>query len=372
MARYGWWQHRGLRPPAQIREEFQSAGVRMNVNTTTPTKPAVYYRISGRLLSLLPRMSVVDDLYVLRTMSTIVSLLTLVVAWLAARACLGVAGGATVMLLLALHPQFAIMSTAVSADAMVTLLGACVWWQAAVAVRQGHLRWPLTAMWLAALCAALADRSAFPLLVIASAVSIFVVSLRLRFRGWKAAVVVAVVATLAGISIWFVRTLQTTFVVLSEDWFLTPAEAINAEFLWRFSSFLFQSWWSSLGWVRYAPPSWWTAVAFVVVAIAAVGVGRRLSREADTRTRMLLGLALMSFAVQLFAVYWAYFRLGHGAQGKSLFPVLVPSLILLWAGLEAWVPPSRRTHAAIAIVVLFALLDAAVWALVAIPAYASS
>ena len=344
----------------------------MDVNTANP-RPALYYRITGRLLSLLPRMSVADDLYLLRALSAVFSMLTIVVAWRGAREWLGEAGSATVALLVALHPQFVVMSTAVSADAMVTLLGACVWWQAVTAVRKENPARPLSVMWLAALLAGLADRSAFPLLLIAFAVSVVAMAQWMTFRGRKAILAVLAVAAVGGISIWFVRTLQTTFTVLSDDWFRLPVvEAIDVGFIWDFSSFLFQSWWFSLGWVRYPPPAWWTFVAFVLVAAAAVGMGRRMYSEGDARTRMLLGLTLMSLAVQLFAVYWAYFRLGHSAQGKSLFPVLVPTLVLMWTGLEAWVPASRRTHVAVAVVLFFALLDAAVWALVAIPAYANS
>ena len=52
-------------------------------------------------------------------------------------------------------------------------------------------------------------------------------------------------------------------------------------------------------------------------------------------------VALIGVGIQMLAVYWTYFRLGNGAQGKSLFPVLVPCLVLLWVGIEAWVPPAR-------------------------------
>ena len=372
MARYDWWKHRGRRAPERIGERFTYATVQMTIDRPT-AKPAAYYMITGQLLAWLPRMSIADDLYALRVFSAALSMLTIFVAGLGARECLGAAGGATVALLLALHPQFVVASTAVSADAMVNLLGATVWWQAAVALRRNQFLLPTAAMWVATFCAALTDRSALPLLVVAFAASVAIILLRLPFRGVQVVLAVLAPAALAGISIWLARVLQTTFTVVPSNWFTMPvSEALSFDFFWRFSSFLLQSWWSSLGWVRYAPPSWWVAIAFILVATATVGVVRRLVRERDARTRALLGLAVTAIAVQLFAVFWAYFRLSQGAQGKSLFPVLVPSLILLWIGVEAWVPASRRAHAAVALVVLFAMLDAAVWSFVAIPAYANS
>lgn len=372
MARHEWWKHRGRKAPEQLGARFVYADVQSTIYTIAP-RPAVYYRIAGELLSWLPRMSVADDLHALRVFSASLSMLTILVAWLGARECLGAAGGATVALLLALHPQFVVASTAVSADAMVSLLGATVWWQAAVALRRNQFLLPTAAMWVATFCAALTDRSALPLLVMAFAASVAIILLRLPFRGVRVVLAVLVTAALTGISIWLARVLQTTFTVVPGNWFTMPvSEALNFDFFWRFSFFLLQSWWSSLGWVRYAPPPWWVAIAFVLVATATVGAVRRLVRERDAHTRALLGLAVTSLAVHLFAVYWAYFRLSHGAQGKSLFPVLVPSLILLWIGVEAWVPAARRAQAAVALVVLFALLDAAVWSFVTIPAYANS
>ena len=46
---------------------------------------------------------------ILRAISAVFGMLTLWIAWLGARECLGTLGGATVALLLALHPQFAIV-----------------------------------------------------------------------------------------------------------------------------------------------------------------------------------------------------------------------------------------------------------------------
>jgi hypothetical protein len=161
--------------------------------------------------------------------------------------------------------------------------------------------------------------------------------------------------------------------VFTQNWLLVD-EARSWSFVTRFSLFVHQSWWFSLGWVRYAPPSWWTAVAITLTAIAAVGTGRQLlsSGAPDARRRTLIALAVVGVTIQVAAVYWTYLRLGNGAQGKSLFPVLVPCLVLLWSGIETWVPTSRRASAAAALVLLLAALDAAAWGLVAIPAYYAS
>lgn len=381
MARYDWWEHRDRRsePPSVIPKDFDSADARVGGSDRGLSRPPTYFLIVGRLLSWLPRLSVVEDLYILRAISAVFGMLTLWIAWLGARECLGTLGGATVAVLLALHPQFAIVSTTASADALVNLLGACVWWQTTVAVRRKHVLLPLAGVWSAAIAAASADRMGVPLLPVALVVSVVVVMLRRPLWERRTAFTLPATAVFAvlvlGAAMWTLEFWEAYDVrsLFSRGWAPVP-EAMTWNFFTRFTSFVHQSWWFSLGWVRYAPPSWWTAVAIALTAIAAAGTGRRLfgDRDLDARTRTLIALAVIGVAVQVSAVYWTFFRLGNGGQGKSLFPVLVPCLVLLWTGIEAWVPPGRRMHAAAALVLVVALLDAAAWSLVAIPAYYAS
>ena len=376
MARYDWWDHRDFRSeaPAVIPEDFFSAGNGVAVPAQTFARPTAYTLIAGRLLSWLPRLAIVEDLYVLRAMSVVFGMLTLWIAWLGARECLGTLGGATVTALLALHPQFAVVATAAAADALVNLLGACVWWQTTLAIRRTHSLLPLAGVWCAAIAAASADRMGVPLLAFALVVSVVVIARRTEgFTRPTAAVSVFLALVAAAGALGTAGETYGLTYVFTQDWWIADG-ARSWSFFGRFTSFVHQSWWFSLGWVRYAPPWWWVAVATVLTAIAAAGTGRLLfdASALDARARALIALAAVGLVLQASAVYWTYFRLEHGAQGKSLFPVLVPCLVLLWRGIEAWVPAPRRVHAAAALVLLLALLDAAVWGLVAIPAYYAS
>ena len=375
MAHYGWWEHRDRRweTPVVIPEDFSTAEMRRaGVPALSPGDSPIYFVVAGRLLSWLPRLSVVDDLYILRGVSALFGLLTLWFAWLGARQFFGTLGGATVTVLLALHSQFAVVSTAAAADALVNLLGAVLWWQTVLAVKRNDGLLPLIGVWASAIVAASTDRMGVPLLVFALIVSIVVAR---RTKGLVRPAVVGVGLALVAAA-WAVGASGETYNLRSaftEGWLPVPA-ARHWSFFGTFTSFVHQSWWFSLGWVRYAPPPWWTMVVVVLTGIAVVGTGRRLvgggAPEAGTRT--LIALAAIGVALQLSALYWTYFRLGHGAQGKSLFPVLIPCLVLLWSGIEMWVPKPHRVHAAAALVLLFALLDAAAWGLVALPAYYAS
>jgi hypothetical protein len=384
MVRYDWWEHRYAEQgravaPSIIPKDFDSAPGVGGSDRNVASLPTYFFGVA-RLLSWLPPLSIVEDLYILRAISAVFGMLTLWVAWLGARECLGTLGGTTVALLLALHPQFAIVSTAAAADGLVNLLGACMWWQTTVAVNRTHVLLPLAGVWCAAIAAASADRMGVPLLIVAFVVSVALVTLRRLSWGRKVMVALPATAVVAvvvlGAAMWTLASFGETYGlrdIFFQSWSLVP-EAKTWDFFTRFTSFVHQSWWFSLGWVRYAPPSWWAGVALALTAIAAAGTAQRLFRDRalDPQTRMLIALAVIGLAVQVSAVYWNFFRLGNGAQGKSLFPVLVPCLVLLWSGIETWVPKPHRVHAAAALVLLFALLDAAVWGLVAFPAYSAS
>jgi hypothetical protein len=102
-----------------------------------------------------------------------------------------------------------------------------------------------------------------------------------------------------------------------------------------------------------------------------LGLVRRLFREDDARLRIVIALALVALGIQVGAVYWTYFRLATGAQGRHLFPCLVPALVLMWIGVESLPPVQYRRYAALGLVAVLALLDTAFWGLVVVPAYAS-
>ena len=371
MARYDWWEHRrvGFKAPAVLARTFQSmaemgfgpVGSPVSLDQLSP-----YAIVAGRVLTWLPRASVTDDLYWLRGASAILGLLTLWAAWLAARECFDSLGAVVVPLLLALHPQFAVVSTAASPDAFVNLAGAVVWWQAASAVRRGRIL-PLGGMWAAAMLATAVDRMGVPLLVFGLIVSAFFGLF--RTRAWKRpSTVVVVLAAASGLaaSAWAFSMLPETLTI--------PSEPISWSSFIRSSWLMFQSWWFAPGWGRYTTPGWWIAAVAALSALSIVGAARlSFRRIEDGAMRPLVLLAAFGVVVQLAAVYVGiHLRLGVGAQGRYLMPLLVPSLVILWGGLEAWVPSPRRPYAAVTVLLLFAVLDAAAWMLVMIPAYYDS
>lgn len=379
MARYDWWQHRGVAwpIPTVIPERFgqPGAGNRVAVEVTGVSAPPAYFRAVGRLLAWLPRHSVVQDLYVLRALSAVLGMLTLLVMWFAAREFAGTSSAAVVTLVLAVHPQFAVVSTGATPDALTNLLAAVMWWLAAAVVRTQRPG-RLLLVWGTAVATAAADRMGIPLVAVAAMVSVGVLITRFSLGPEKAGVALAAALFLAVAAIVGVLELfGSTYGWARAFSALVPVEgAMTLDRFVEFTGQLFRSWWYAVGWGRYAVPDWWVAVAAAITLVAGLGLGRRLSLTRDdlAPSRALVAVALTGIAIQLLAVYWAYFRLGNGAQGRYLFPMLVPSLILLWVGIEAWVPRQYRGPAAAVLVLLLAWLDASAWVLVALPAYYAS
>lgn len=369
MVDYDWWRHYGMvAPTAPLPDRFgrAPATATVGVDPTSPGYPTLFYGAVGAALSLAPPMSVVADLYFMRILSAVLGVLTLGVAWLGTNDAVGQPKAMAIGGLLAVHPQFVIASTSAGPDAFINLAGACMWWQVVRALQRPNFIWPLVAVWIAAVSAALADRMGVALIGIAFAASFAILLRRRGFRAFD----MALMAVAAAIVVVLVRVDQALRAGLLNAFgvrLLPVDNALSWDFFVSFHSVLFRSWWFSLGWARYLPPPWWVVCALIVSIFAASGlvrwvVGKRDGPEA-------IRMAVVFLAVQSAALYWVFFRNGVGPQGRHLFPVLIPSLVLFCVGWDHCVPPSWRPRARIGLVLAVALLDTAGWLFLALPVY---
>jgi len=372
MVDHGWWRHYGVPLPETLPPRFgmllqENAHDTLGMDPTSLTHPKPYYAAIAVVLALGPPLSVVGDLYVMRALSAVFAMLTLWIAWRASREYLGELAGTTIVAMLALHPRFAVAATAANSDALVNLIGVVVWWQAMRAVRGANMGWSLVAMWVAAACGAMVDRMGAPLLIAACVMSI-AVGFRTEMRRSTIRGIAASLALL--VASLGVLAVGQNFRNVRWDQVLPVPQAQTWEYFVSFTSGFVESWWASFGWLRYPLPSWLATVALVLTAVAIVGVVRRFLWGDHVHTREIVGVSVAFIGVQVAALYWAYFRLAHGAEGRHLFPVLIPTLVLMWLGVAAWVPVRYRQYAAVGLVLMFAAIDSLVWALVGVPAYA--
>jgi hypothetical protein len=369
MIRHGWWRHYGKPlPPGPQPTRFVSTGAVFSSIGLVPESSSYappYYAAVGWLLSLAPRGAVERDLYVMRIVSMLSTVGTLWVAFLGSRLALDALGAATVTSLFALHPQVAIASTTAGPDAVITGAGAILWWQTMSALRGPHQVRSLAILWLAAVGAAMVDRLGIALIPIAFIVTAVVAGERLRFRSAVAALVlVAFAIAVAAATIPAIR--SPLRISLAQT--LVPSSLGDAfHYTFRFAASLLSSWWYSLGWSRYFAPHWWVVSTAVITAVAAAGTWRAFNRSSDTRRVIIL--AVVNLLCFLAALAWVFLRVRVGAQGRYLFPVIVPTLILLWLGTSAWLPTRLRHIASTALIAAFAVLDLIAWSVVAVSAY---
>jgi hypothetical protein len=369
MIRHGWWRHYGQPlPPGPPPTRFVSTGAVFSTIGLVPDSSSYappYYAGAGWLLSLAPRAPVERDLYVMRVVAMACGAVTLWVGYLASRLALDALGAATVTTLFALHPQGAIAFTTAGPDALVMCAGAIVWWQTMSAVRGSHQVRSLAILWLAAIGAATVDRLGIALIPIAFIVTAVVSVEGLRFRSTAAVLaLVALAIALAAATIPAIRNplrISLAQTLVSSSW----ADALL--YAGRFTTALLRSWWYSLGWARYFAPTWWVISTWVITIVSLAGIYRAFARSLGTRRVILL--ASVNLFCFLAAVAWVFLRVRVGAQGRYLFPVIVPTLTLIWLGTAGWFPARFRPVGAAALVAAFAVLDLIVWSLVALPAY---
>jgi hypothetical protein len=369
MAANGWWRHYGLPTPDPPSMTFAHGPYLVNRGVgSLPGGPAAYYLVTGRALRWLNVTELMPQLYALRILSGVLALATLWIAWLGAVNWLGRGAALGVVTLMALHPQFVLISTAASPDAVVNLLGVVVWWQAGrFAAGRGVMA--------AVLCVA------------AGVAAIFVRRAGLSVAAWTVATIAAaawrapssrplrvaagIVATLLlpVAFIWWIVPGEISRMIHHVSDFADPRYAIpqGRWFVVDFVRTMSDTFWLVGGWLTHPAPGWWQMAVrgLMIIALAGLVVGS-WHGTLDRRRIVLLALPIL---VQLSALVATYYRIGVLAQGRYLFPVLAPILALLWIGVRAIAPTSCRRYVPAALMTAMAALDLVAWGWVLVPAF---
>jgi hypothetical protein len=381
MARYDWWRHYdGQSTPSPVPTRF--AQVSQHVTGVTGESLSAYSRLAASCLSLTNARGLMEQYAVLRWFSVLLAIPTLWCAWAGTRLFMGTEAAVGATMLLALHPQFALVSITAGPGALVNLCGAAAWWQAA---RVSTGRTPIaSALALVAIVVAalFVKRAAVPIAIAAALVILVTAAPWLRrrvgSRGLVAAALLASVAMaafawrLASDSVEDLPALLTTAVPpnVRESWqaFLDAPSTVQGEsFVVRFMSGLFDSAWLYAGWLRHPAPAAWLIAVHLLSAVAMLGLLVAFVRAAPMRRPIAVAAAFA--AIQLAVVIGTFYPKGFGAQGQYLFLAIAPFMALLWIGFLAWWPERARPIAGALLIGSMALLDSLGWTLVILPAY---
>jgi hypothetical protein len=369
MARYHWWEYSGLPVPAVLPRSVLDL-----TQSSALQHPRLYHVFSAALLRGLGIDDLMAQYRALRLVSVLLALCGAAAVWAGTRRAFGGAVAAGALALLVLHPQFAVVSTAVNPEALVNLAGAVVWWQGARAVRGPRRAMALVAVVSAAVIGALSKRAGFPLLAVATAVAAVSLAAAWRASRWNPVRPLLLALLIAGLG-------AVVAFVLLPDWSravrygveileLQPLASVeDPHFLRDFSRNFFQSAWLNAGWLTLPAPPDWYVVAAAVTGLAPLGALCGLSRRLGAGERTMVAVAAVFVAVQLAAIYGTYFRAGYPAQGRYLFPAIGPLLVLIWLGAVHWPKGRVRRAAAVVLLTTAVWLDARAWTEVIVPGF---
>ena len=376
MIRYQWWEHYGRETPNPAPTSFQDGPAKVVRAYFGPPDGGsrLYYRFVASLFNAAHVEDLLAQLYVMRALSAIFAMLTLGCVWVGTQTMLDRRSALVVSAIVALQPQFVLVSTTAGPDALVNLAGGVFWWRAATLLTREVTG--LRAAWLlaAGIAAFLIRRMGAPLVLVALGAT--AARLWPELNGTRP----RRVTTALGLSV-----VGVALVVIA--WSLLPAE-VHRAFAWiqfdpvqsitgivsragglpGFVETLFTTFWLSAGWLRYYGPAWWYGVTLVVSLVAAAGVlAPRVESVAERRARL---LALAMFTLQVAVVVAFYFGiLQTSPQGRYLFPVLPAIVSLLWLGWRRWFAAHEQPGAAVSLIAIVGVLNIAAWVLVIAPAY---
>ncbi len=335
--------------------------------------PTAWIVMSARILQALSVDDVETQLYVLRGVSAVLGVLTLWAAYAGAHLLFGPAIAAGAVILLALHPQFTLVSTMANPDALVNFWGSVAWWQAGRLFAGRTPTLSLLAMIAAAAVAGVTKRLGLPVLAASFCIAgIWMVTASRRPLLHGAAAIAAVLIGIGGV-----------WLFLPDEWARLVAASRFIDERWRiplstgtlvrlrsFIRVLFESSWLVAGWLRYpVAPAW--IVGWALIVAASIGGVVLCWRRSDVGLRRALAVAGLFAVFQIAAPFAVHFPIGSGPQGRYLFPALAPIICLIWIGWTNIAGPQYARRLAFALVVFACLFAVSGWATVLLPAYAA-
>lgn len=379
LSRNDFWRFVKVYPPERPPRTFLAAPFLCQAPTQIGKNPPGYYLLAAQVLRFCPRQSLVAQLYCLRLLNALLSLLTVGAVFLCAREAFG--GGFFPALaaaaFAAVLPQFAVIGGSVSPDPLSNLLGA-LFILLTLLERRGPRR-RFSGAFLVLLAGLFVS---YKFLILLGAHFLLRLADLVRpppGRGRRAALaalgaesLVLIVAYCA--LLWFSPSLVGIFLrrfrMLIAAVLGFPGAPAPPPGYWRwFAVMLFKSFWLYFGWLLYPAPAVlygaWGALTGLALCGAAVRLLGGKGDEEGSRAffRGIGPLAVLAGSV--LAAYYAFWGLRSGyttTQGRHLFLALPAWAILFVWGLTGLFPPRLRDGLCRGVFLILPLLASAAFA----------
>lgn len=378
MAQYGWWTHYGQPTPEPVPATFADGPAKVVRAYFGPPGGGsrLYYRSMAALFRATRIDGVLAQMYAMRILSAIFSMLMLAGIWRGTTVVLDEFSAVVITVAVALMPQFVLMSTTAGPDALVNLAGAAFWWSAAILLAEDVTWMRVAAVAGTALFAVLMRRMGAPLVIAAVGLIVAQLLSDIRRPGTRHRLAIAVGAAIVAIVALTLVLLRLVPVEVQRaaTWIqFDPRQSMagitgRVALLQSFLEALFTTFWLSAGWLRYVAPPWWYGVPLGISVASAAGVLWFASETVVERRAVCLAVAMA--ALQIAAIIAYYFGvLQSGPQGRYLFPALPAIAFLLWTGWRRWFDADRQRIAAAYLIAVMVFVNVTAWMLVIFPAY---
>jgi len=336
----------------------------------------LYYGIAAATLTV-TRPATLDSAYRhLRGLGIVLSALTLLLGWAGARHLLGAEAALAATALAALNPQFALAAITVNADALLNVLGALLWWQTARILSADRRAFPLILLLLTGIAAALTKRLGAVLLIVAAVVVVQSFFTTQRWRLSRRSVLLtlsaAALAVVTLLAAWILFESQfEQFIITWRDAVTVrrPLQETTAADAFATAGWMIDYWWLVAGWLRFPAPEAWMWIARAITVVGVAGAAAALLDTSGRAQRLWVPwLFLLSHVAAVLAV--TLWTVQSAPQGRYLFPVIVPTCVLIYAGTARLVPAKVQQYWPVCLIALVAAMDVSGLALVLVPVYA--
>lgn len=376
LARNDFWRFVKVPPPARPPRTFLSAPFLCQAPTQIGKNPPGYYLLAALALRLCPGRSLLAELYRLRLLSALLSLLTVGAAFLCAREAFAGAffPALAAAAFAAVLPQFAVIGASVSPDPLSNLLGA-LFILLTLLERRGPPR-RFSGAFLVLLAGLLVS---YKFLILLGAHFLLRLADLVRpppGRPRRSALAACGAESLALVVaycslLWFSPSLVGIFLrrfrMLAAAVYCFPGASAPPPGYWRwFAVMLFKSFWLYFGWLRYPAPAVFYGAWGGLTGLALCGAAVRLlggKGDGEGARASFPGIGpLAVLAGSVLAAYYAFWGLRSGyttTQGRHLFLVIPAWAILFVWGLTGLFPPRLRDGLCRGVFLLLPLLASA-------------
>jgi hypothetical protein len=382
MREYDFWRFGYSQVPEAAADSFRSMWWPAD---TELDRPPLYCILGAAFYSLVAHQPIVTQLYILRLVSVLLGVLTVLVAFLTIRELFpdDKLLSAGVLAFIVFLPMFTHITSSILNDSLASLVASAIIYLLIVSLKRGFSSWRILGLVLLLLMSLVTKRTTlFTIPLALLAVGIALSKTRRRFN-WKAVgIITSVFLVVGGLIGWLWRSKPEQMRWIIDNYYadssfsgyisaLLSTDYFSPQFrasLWLSLQGVFRKFWGGFGWLAVYPDQAWYQIIGLVHLIALVGLiiyvvrimnGARCLASWQKQGLLIL-LAGLGGNLALLMGKGAIVDYWSRAQGRYLFPAIIPIAVLFTLGVREVIPVRYHRAWLVAYIAGFILYDSIV------------